>query len=322
MANYKNAILNTNAYELIKKDKNNERLSHTYLLISEDMDYLKEFANMQAQILMCAETDENSKIKIEKNIHPDVLIYGEAEKINTNQVTKIASDVFVKPYELETKVYVLLNMQDMNDEAQNKLLKTIEEPPCNVYFILGATNERKLLKTVLSRAKKIELDYLSNQTIYDMLISEGVKETEAKICASCSGGVFSRALKMATNKDFINLYQNIFIFLIKMNSSRDVLEFTNAFGDKTINKDEFADLFMIITRDVCMAKLNKTNLISNMHKLNDLNLIAQSFSLEALYKIIEFCLQLKEALVYNANVSAVIDNFLLKVVEVKVKCRK
>jgi len=159
MVDYKSAIINTKAYETILRDKQNAKLSHTYLLLSEDVDYAKEFAKMQAQILLDLENNDIAKMKVEKGIHSDVIIYGEEDKINTSLVTDISSDVFVRPYELDKKVYILLNMNDANEEAQNKLLKTIEEPPQSVFFILTSTSERKLLKTVLSRCKKIELDF-------------------------------------------------------------------------------------------------------------------------------------------------------------------
>ena len=181
MVDYKNAIIKTRAYNMVLKDKQSNHLSHTYLLLSEDVDYVKEFAKMLAQILLGVENDPNGKMKVEKDIHPDVIVHGLEEKINTGLVTEISSDAFVRPYELDKKVYVLLNMNDANEEAQNKLLKTIEEPPKSVFFILGSSGERKLLKTVLSRCKKIELDLLDNQTIFEMLKASNVKENECKI---------------------------------------------------------------------------------------------------------------------------------------------
>ena len=321
MVSYKSAIKNTNAYKTIIKDKEKNRLSHTYLLISEDMDYVKEFAKMVAQIFLDEKQDSSGSLKIEKDIHPDVLIYGAEEKINTGVVSAIASDVFVRPYESDKKVYILLNMNDANDESQNKLLKTIEEPPKNVMFILGSKTERKLLKTVLSRSKKLELDLLDNKTIYEMLKSCGLKEKECEICSSCSGGVFSRAYRMAMDKEFISMYQNIFKCLYKMNSSRDVLFFASEFANKNVQKEEFSDLFMLIVRDICMVKAGKKELASNTHKIDELNLIAEQFSFQALYKIIEYCLQFKEDLVYNTNINMAIDEFLLHVVEVKVRCK-
>ncbi len=319
---YRQAILSTNAYRIVCQDKKLSRLSHTYLLLSEDVDYAFEFAKILAELVLDAKEGSTEQRNIQKGVHPDVIVFGQNEKINTTKATEIASDVYVRPYESDAKVYILLNMQNVLEDAQNKLLKTIEEPPKSAFFILVSTQEKKLLQTVLSRSKKIELDLLSKETIAELLKSAGASEKEINICASCSGGVFSRALKMSLDKDFLKLYQNVFKCLYKMNSSRDVLDYSSLFGAKTIDKNELADLFMLIVRDLIMVKTKNFELVSNSHKIDELKLIATDFSLKALYKIVEYCLQLKEDLVYNVSMTSAVDEFLLKVVEVKVKCKE
>ncbi len=321
MVSYKEAIKNTTAFKTVLKDKSSNRLSHTYLLVSEDPDYLKEFANMLAGLMLNIVDSKNQR-RIDKGVHPDVIVLGENEKISTASVVELVSDVYVRPYEEENKVYILLNMNNMTEEAQNKLLKTIEEPPSSVYFILAATKEKQLLQTVLSRSKKLELDLLNKDVIAKMLQEAGINQKEINICSSCCNGVFSRAYKMATDKEFLNMYQNIFNCLYNMNSSRDVLKFTSIFNQKNINKEEFADLFMLITRDLIMAKIGAFELVNNIHKKDELVLVSNLFSLVALEKTIEYCLQLKQDLVYNTSIVASIDEFLLKVVEVKVRCKR
>ncbi len=321
MVSYKEAIKNTTAFKTVLKDKSSNRLSHTYLLVSEDPDYLKEFANMLAGLMLNI-GDSKNQSRIDKGVHPDVIVLGENEKISTASVVELVSDVYVRPYEEENKVYILLNVNNMTEEAQNKLLKTIEEPPSSVYFILAATKEKQLLQTVLSRSKKLELDLLNKDVIAKMLQEAGINQKEINICSSCCNGVFSRAYKMATDKEFLNMYQNIFNCLYNMNSSRDVLKFTSIFNQKNINKEEFADLFMLITRDLIMAKIGAFELVNNIHKKDELVLVSNLFSLVALEKTIEYCLQLKQDLVYNTSIVASIDEFLLKVVEVKVRCKR
>lgn len=321
MVNYSKAIQNTKAFKMVLKDKSAHRLSHSYLLVSEDKDYMKAFAFELSKLMLNVEQNSKAVNKIEKQVHPDVLVYGEEEKLRTQVATEICSDAYVRPFEEDSKVYVLLNMQDSNDATQNKLLKVIEEPPQSVFFILTSTQESKLLNTILSRCKKLELDLLDKQTILEMLKEQGVENKVAEICSACSSGVFSRALKMSSDKDFMLLYQNIFNCLYKMNSSRDVLNFSSIFAQKNINKEEFADLFMLLVRDLLMIKTNCLSLVNNAHRLDELKLISQGFSIEALHKIIKYCLQLKEDMVYNVFVNAAIDEFLLKVVEVKVKCK-
>ena len=322
MRKYLEAIKKTKAYNMVKRDKSSGRLSHSYLLVSEDKEYLEAFAKELAKIMLNIEENQVAINKVDKDIHPDVLIYGKEEKLKTQVASEISTDAYVRPYEGDSKVYVLLNMQDANDASQNKLLKIIEEPPKSVFFVLASSQENKLLNTILSRCKKINLDLIDRETIMNMLVQDGVENKLAQICASCSGGIYSRAFKMSTDKEFSSLYQNIFNCLYKMNSSRDVLLYSSMFSQKNVSKEEFADLFMLIARDLLMAKTGVLSLVNNSHKIDEIKLISQSFSISALNNIIKYCLQLKEDLVYNTNQSAAIDHFLLCVVEAKVKCKE
>ncbi|MBQ7466641.1 MAG: hypothetical protein IJS74_01055 [Clostridia bacterium] len=321
MANYENVINKSKAYKMVLKDKDANRLSHTYILISEDQDYAFEFAKKMASVMLDVENKHASLLKIQKDIHPDVLLFGKDSKIMVADAEKIVSDVFVRPFEEDKKIYILYNFDEANEETQNKLLKTIEEPPVSSYFILLAKAEKKLLQTVLSRGKILTLDLISVEDIENMLQSMGIDGKVCKICASCSGGVFVRAYKMATDKEFIKLYDNSLQCLKTMNSSRDVLKFASIFSEKSIDKAEVADLFMGLARDLMMIKAGDTQLIDNKYQRKDLEEIAEGFSLKALYKIIEYCLQLKEDLIYNTNSTSAVDEFLLKIVEAKVKCK-
>lgn len=322
MVNYNNVIADSRAFRAVYQDKISGRLSHTYLLISEDQEYAHSFAKMMAKVILDAKNQSPTSVKIDKDIHPDVIVFGKDEKIFTELASGLSSDVYIRPFEEDKKIYILLNFDDSTEEAQNKLLKTIEEPPKNVFFILCARQENKLLQTVLSRSKKVSLDLLSNEQVKTLLMQSGVNEKTSEVCASCCAGVFSRAYKMATDKEFLSLYQNVFECLYKMNTSRDVLKYASLFSQKNVNKEELSDIFMLLVRDLMMVKLGKENLVNNSHKINEMKLIAEGFSMTALYKIVEYCLQLKEDLVYNTLGIAVIDEFLLKIVEAKVKCKK
>ena len=79
---------------------------------------------------------------------------------------------------------------------------------------------------------------------------------------------------------------------------------------------------MLLVRDLMMVKVGKSELVQNTHLLSQMKLICEGFSISALYKIVEYCLQLKEDLVYNTNSVEMVDEFLLKIVEAKVKCKK
>lgn len=319
---YQDAITKTRAFKTIYTDFKSGRLNHTYLLLTEDMNYALQEAKMIASVIFNASEKEKTRVKIQNEVHPDVIILGKIERIMTEAASELSSSVFVRPYEEDKKVYILLNMQNANDEAQNKLLKTIEEPPEHVYFILCASGEQKLLKTVLSRSKKIELDLFDSETIFDMLLKSGVSEEVAKISAACSSGLFERALKMATDKEFLMLYDKVFECLEKMNSSREVVSYVSLFSGKGINREELGELFMLISRDAMMIKLGKVELIHNHHKVDSLKKIAEGFSVPALYRVIECSLQFKEDISISTLPISAIDEFLLKIVEAKVRCKQ
>ena len=77
--------------------------------------------------------------------------------IGVDDIRKINNDSILKPIECQNKVYIIKNSQQMTEQAQNALLKTIEEPPCYAYFLLLCDNSNKLLPTVRSRAQIIRM---------------------------------------------------------------------------------------------------------------------------------------------------------------------
>ena len=93
MANYENVINKSKAYKMVLKDKDANRLSHTYILISEDQDYAFEFAKKMASVMLDVENKHASLLKIQKDIHPDVLLFGKDSKIMVADAEKIVSDV-------------------------------------------------------------------------------------------------------------------------------------------------------------------------------------------------------------------------------------
>lgn len=91
-----------------------------------------------------------------KNPHPDVL-YLDQEKLGVEQSKQIREFLSIKPYSAQGRVVIVLYADNLTLDAQNALLKTLEEPPENAILLLGAENESKFLPTVLSRCQVIHL---------------------------------------------------------------------------------------------------------------------------------------------------------------------
>ena len=128
------------------------------------------FARFIANCLVC--TSKNKPcgvcpdcVKIQGKGHPDVFITdgvkGKSRFFTVDAIREIRDDAFIIPNESDKKVYILKNSHNMNDQAQNAILKILEEPPPYVFFILVTTSKSTMLETVLSRVQVLSL--LSNE---------------------------------------------------------------------------------------------------------------------------------------------------------------
>ena len=257
-----------------------------------------------------------------KKIHPDVHFYGVEKAIDAPTANKIVGESGLSPFEADKKVFVLWNVQEMNEASQNKILKTIEEPPKNTYFVLACKNTSKILQTILSRVKQIELDHLSIEKICEMLEAKGVEKSNAEIYAGCSNGNGTFAEKLATDEGFVDFFNQVVMSFFEINGSRDVLKYSTIFNAKTVDKDEFFNIAMIIVRDVSMILSGEPEFVVSKNVLPRLKLISSMLNLDATSTLIESCLKSKKKLAFNVNSTAVVDDFLFKLAEVKVKCRR
>ena len=97
--------------------------------------------------------------KVFAGIHPDVTVLFPKEKsIKVDEIRSLRKEAFIKPNEAASRVFVIQSADTMNDEAQNALLKLLEEPPETVGLILTASSRSRLLPTVRSRLMLLNVD--------------------------------------------------------------------------------------------------------------------------------------------------------------------
>jgi hypothetical protein len=100
------------------------------------------------------------------------------------------------------------------------------------------------------------------------------------------------------------------------------LKFSNIFNAKNVNKKEFLDIFMMISRDILMIIAKNDALVVNKSIISKLKVVSSMLSYEAVNEVIKECLEQKKNLEYNVNGTSVVDSVLFKLAEVKVKCRR
>ena len=159
--------------EMLKKTIENNKVIHSYMFIGTSLtkkyEYAKEFAKTilcESQNLEACKTCK-SCIEFDTNNHPDYIEIGleEGETIKINQIRTMQAKILEKPIISEKKVYIIKDADLMTKEAQNCLLKTLEEPPKFVVIILLANNENMLLTTIKSRCLKISFTEEDEKTL-------------------------------------------------------------------------------------------------------------------------------------------------------------
>lgn len=126
-------------------------INHAYLVISKNTEYaysqVKEFVQ---KIL-------NSN-DLQNNVDYKLIVSEDGKGIKINQVRDMQSDIAIKPIKSTRKIYVILDADKMNEQAQNCILKTLEEPPLYVSIFLITAFPEKMIDTVNSRVKKVKIE--------------------------------------------------------------------------------------------------------------------------------------------------------------------
>lgn len=319
-----NLIMDCNIVREIALNRKNGKFPHAYLFISEDMETLKDVARSVCEILFKEDykISDNISMRIEKGIYPDVIEKGYDKFPTTGDIEGIINDVYICPFESEKKVYVLYNVDEMNDSASNKLLKTLEEPPKNVFFILCAKNEFALLQTIKSRCEKLYLERFKSPILVKELINMGADENIAEIASSISMGLLSKAKKAILDKDYIQLINLVKKTYYELNSSRDLVILIDLYASRRDDFNVILDIFSCLTRDFLMYQIGEKDLVDGKSNYEMFENLKTKYSIKVLLKILEKIIALKQKISYNINVLEIIDEFLFYFVEVKVKCKE
>lgn len=155
--------------------KNFEYLSHAYLFVSPDSTYNNLCAEIFASHILC----ENKNFcgacpSCQKSIaktNLDLTTLPTGRTILAEDINLVVEKSLEKPMFGDFKVFILKEIDSATIQAQNKLLKTLEEPPRHVVFILTATNENKILPTIISRVRKIFLPRLNKKIVEEIILS-------------------------------------------------------------------------------------------------------------------------------------------------------
>jgi len=210
--------------------------------------------------------------KHDAGTHSDLLIFGEESQIKVDEIRSLTSELFVRPTLSDTKICIIKNGDSMNNDAQNALLKSFEEPPEYGIIIILSENILNLLPTILSRGVKLSFEPFSENEVYNH-ISESFPEKEAEISfiARYSGGIMGKAFDILENTEFFETREKMFSAALSLTGDRlSVFAVSDAFGINSgksafSNCDLYFELFLSFMRDV-LAYKTKTGIVNSDKK--------------------------------------------------------
>lgn len=217
--------------EYMENAVHNSKFSHAYIFEGEKGVGKLFLAEEFAKLIFCADkTEEECEIickQVDNGNNPDI-IYVEPDKPTTISVDlirrEIVSTLKIFPYG-KYKIYIIKEAEKMNEQAQNALLKSIEEPPEYVIIILLSANKNKLLPTINSRCVLLNINVVDFKLIKDYLIKKyGVVEYIAEMAAKFSGGNIGRAVRYALNEDFMEMKNNVINILRNLDNNSIAIE--------------------------------------------------------------------------------------------------
>lgn len=312
-------MLNHFKKSAVYKDINNEKLSHSVLLVTPDTYALEQYAHCLVKALMCSGDDKPCGEcvgcrKVEHGNNVDVLYYPKATKaLSSAEITELLDKVYSAPYESDKQVFVISNANGIDRSMQNKLLKSLEEPPAGTYFVLLATEDNNILPTIKSRCRIVRVPKMNVSQILQVLREKEVEDSIATLAVSYCDNNCSRAINYALNPNFketVALVEDIFRNFRK---SWQMLDYSSKLYNYNENFEEVLDIFLnICARAVALlcGKQIMDPIASD---------VAKNFSIDALVNLNLECNKFVRKRRSNCNFNSVVDGFLFMILEVRHK---
>lgn len=304
------------------------KVSHAYILSGEKGSGKKTIARVFARALNCesdaekpCESCHSCRQALGGN-HPDIVevTHDKPNSISVDDIRQqVVDDVPVRPYSGQYKVYIISDAEKMTQQAQNALLKTIEEPPQYVVILLLATSASALLPTILSRCVMLNTKPVPDDQVRSYLMEHAqVPDYQADICVAFAQGNIGKAVQLATSENF-NEIKAAAIHLLTHVQDMDISEITTAVkavAEFKVDIRDYLDILAVWYRDVLYFKAtNDANDIIFREYLRAIKEQTKRSSYEGIEQILSGIQKAKERLTANVNFDLTMELLFLLIKE-------
>lgn len=245
------------------------KVSHAYIFSGEKGSGKKMLASTFARMLQCeGEGDKpcgtcRSCRQAESSNHPDIIriTHEKPNSIGIEDIREqLVGDIQIKPYQSKYKIYIVPDAEKMTVQAQNALLKTIEEPPAYAIILFLTTNASSFLPTILSRCVVLNMKPVPDAEVRKYLMEHmEVPDYQAEIAVAFAKGNIGRAVQLATS-EYFNEIKNAAVHLLKNVSKMDLSEITavvKSISDYKVDIQDYLDIMAVWYRDLLYFKATR-----------------------------------------------------------------
>src|SRR5574344_311520 len=302
---FEKLVGNKEIKETLKKQINNKQISHSYMFVGTEGIGKELFAKEFAKAILCLsekkycnECDSCNKYNGEN--HPDFCeIKANGNYIRISQIREMEEDIYQKPIISSKKVFIINDADKMTEEAQNSLLKTLEEPPEYIVIILIVANENSLLNTIKSRCIKIPFSNITEKELTEYIIINKLADNFNKNIIDACNGSIGKAEKIIHNEEQYEKLEGLIHSILeeKKGTIIDVIKKSEILYKSKDEINDLLDYIIVITY--------------NMFKQR-----ASRLDIKQLSEIITIIEKTKVRIQANANFDMSIDNMIIEIYDV------
>lgn len=303
------------------------KVAHAYLIHGEKGTGKKMLAGLFAKTLQCEAggTDPcgtcRSCIQCDSGNQPDIIwvTHEKPTVISVDDIREqVNNDIIIKPYSSRYKIYIIPEAELMNPQAQNALLKTIEEPPEYAIIMLLTNNLDKMLPTILSRCITLNLKPIGELDMMEYLSRMGIPQAKAKFCVGFAFGNLGKAVRLATSEEYNEIKHDCVQILKDINRMEiyDLIDAVKKMSKYKLDIYDYLDIMMMWYRDILMLKVSGSpDKLLFKEEYATLKQQANYISYEGIENVLKALDKVKVRLEANVNFDIAMELLLLTIKE-------
>ncbi|MDR2046682.1 MAG: hypothetical protein LBP79_02025 [Clostridiales bacterium] len=308
---------NSHTFRYLEAQTARGALKHSYLLITPDRTAASGIFALFAMSLNCAHAAMKNGApcfecsgckKVLSGNHSGIAVYN--AKFLAADAENVIEDLYIRPIDGERKLYFINGFDAVQPPVQNKLLKSLEEPPSYAVFFLAAANEDAVLKTVASRCEKLYETAFDRDVAAKILRTEFPSDDFVENAVMCAGGFLDAAREMITDAEFRRLFYECAEVMNGVKKSGDIIKY--------LYRPPFEKERLKTTLNILETLVNAT--VRGMETNDDRLVFIRGTDVSALNKYVFLIAEARKKNAFNVAAASVAENLLMSMLETKYLC--